>query len=101
MDSSPASQTLFNAVTHCLAEHDLERLIPHGAPEDEYAPEARDFAALLSAGEPVTAETVARAWAHWIGGDTVRASERVHRVLWDAHAESRRVNRRPVTRGPL
>jgi hypothetical protein len=73
MDSHP-SPALVDAAVRCLAEHDLERLMPHGAPEDEYAPEARDFAALLAAGEPVTAETVARVWAHWFGDGTATAA---------------------------
>ncbi|GAB2740728.1 hypothetical protein [Sinomonas soli] len=67
---SHPSPALVDAAVRCLAEHDLEHLMPHGAPEDEYAPEARGFAALLAAGEPVTAETVARVWAHWFGDGT-------------------------------
>lgn len=66
MDTRP-SPDLVDAAARCLAKHDLERLMPHGAPEDEYAPEAGDFAALLAAGEPVTGATVARVWARWFG----------------------------------
>lgn len=70
MDSSSASAALLAAVTHCLAEHDLEGVMAHGAPLDEYAPEAKDFAWLLAAGEPVTGAVVARVWAEWFGDGT-------------------------------
>lgn len=39
----------------------------HGAPLDEYAPEAKDFAWMLAAGVPITAVVVARVWGKWFG----------------------------------
>ncbi|MGT2461123.1 hypothetical protein [Sinomonas atrocyanea] len=78
---TPAPQALFDAVTRCLAEHDLEGVMAHGAPLDEYAPEARDFAWMMASGEPVTAEAVARVWAKWFGDGSPAEPTRAMEVL--------------------
>jgi hypothetical protein len=39
----------------------------HGAPEDEYDSEMEDFAALITAGTPITPEVVATVWHKWFG----------------------------------
>lgn len=58
---------LRQAITKCLNSHDLLGVLDLGAPADEYAPETEDFARLIAAGEPITAEVVAGVWHKWFG----------------------------------
>ena len=39
------------AITERLNAHDLLGVLDHGAPEDEYDPEMKDFAKLIAEGE--------------------------------------------------
>lgn len=50
-----------------LNAHDLSGVMDHGAPSDEYAPEAEDLAALVAQGVPITAGLVADIWHKWFG----------------------------------
>jgi hypothetical protein len=66
------------AITERLNAHDLSGVMDHGAPETEYDPEMEDFAALITAGTPITPEVVARVWHKWFGdrfGDTTGEPE--------------------------
>lgn len=58
---------LREAVAACLNSHDLLGVLSLGAPADEYDPEMEDLAQLLAAGEPITADVVARVWHKWFG----------------------------------
>lgn len=55
------------AVTGHLNAHDLAGVMDHGAPADEYAPEAEDLAALMAQGTTITAGFVADIWQKWFG----------------------------------
>lgn len=67
MTNAPELSALKAAITERLNAHDLLGVLPHGAPEDEYAPEMRDFAALIAAGTTITPEVVATVWHKWFG----------------------------------
>jgi hypothetical protein len=58
---------LRDSVLACLTGHDLVGVMDHGAAENEYAPEAEDFARRIVEGTPVTPELVAAVWHHWFG----------------------------------
>jgi hypothetical protein len=58
---------LRGAITERLNAHDLLGVMDHGAPRDEYNPEMEDFASLIAAGTPITAEVVAAVWHKWFG----------------------------------
>ena len=55
------------AITERLNAHDLLGIMDHGAPETEYDPEMEDFAALITAGTPITPEVVSTVWHKWFG----------------------------------
>lgn len=65
--STPEYARLLDAITACLAEHDLSGVMDHGAPADEYAPEAADFARYMAAGRTITPDVVATVWHEWFG----------------------------------
>jgi hypothetical protein len=60
----------FSQALQVISRHDPEGLLDIGAPSDEYAPEAEDFARLLTAGATLTPEVVADVWEHWFGPDS-------------------------------
>jgi hypothetical protein len=64
---TPEYPRLRTAITERLNAHDLLGVLPHGAPEAEYDPEMQDFAALITAGAPITPEVVATVWHKWFG----------------------------------
>jgi hypothetical protein len=49
---------------------DPEGALAMEAPEDEYEPEARSFAALLDQGVTITPEIVRQVWEEWFGPDS-------------------------------
>ena len=53
-----------------LNRWDPEGLLAMEAPEDEYEPEARSFAALLDQGVTITPEIVRQVWEEWFGPDS-------------------------------
>jgi hypothetical protein len=57
----------FTAVESVLTEHDPENLLRAGAPADEYAPEADDFARRLREGQRITGDVVVEVWERWFG----------------------------------
>ncbi|MET1156207.1 hypothetical protein [Arthrobacter sp.] len=63
----PEYARLRSAITERLNAHDLLGVMDHGAPEDEYDSEMEDFAALITAGTPITPEVVATVWHKWFG----------------------------------
>lgn len=65
--TTPEYARLRAAITERLNAHDLLGVLPHGAPEAEYDPEMEDFAALITAGTPITPEVVATVWHKWFG----------------------------------
>ena len=65
--TTPEYARLRAAITERLNAHDLLGVLPHGAPEDEYDSEMEDFAALITAGTPITPEGVATVWHKWCG----------------------------------
>ena len=68
METSPQEyDRLRDSVLACLTRHDLVGVMGHGAPGDEYAPEAEDFARRIVEGTPVTPGLVAIVWHHWLG----------------------------------
>lgn len=64
---TPEYARLREAITERLNAHDLFGVMDHGAPETEYDPEMEDFAALITAGGPITPEVVAAVWHKWFG----------------------------------
>ncbi|MCX6499228.1 MAG: hypothetical protein NTU93_10565 [Arthrobacter sp.] len=75
---TPEYTRLRSAITAHLNAHDLSGLMDHGAPTTEYDPEMEDFAALITAGQTITAEVVATVWHKWFGdtrGDTTTEPE--------------------------
>jgi hypothetical protein len=64
---TPEYTRLREAITERLDVHDLIGVMDHGAPGTEYDPEMEDFAALITAGRPITAEAVAAVWHKWFG----------------------------------
>jgi hypothetical protein len=75
---TPEHARLRAAITERLNAHDLLGVMGHGAPETEYAPETEDFAALITAGTPITPDVVATVWHKWFGdsqGDTASEPE--------------------------
>jgi hypothetical protein len=67
MTSTPEHLALKAAITERLNGHDLLGVMDHGAPQTEYDPEMEDFAALITAGTPITREVVATVWHKWLG----------------------------------
>ncbi|MEU4763588.1 hypothetical protein AB0H12_10045 [Actinosynnema sp. NPDC023794] len=53
-----------------MSRWDPEGLLAMEAPEDEYEPEAKSFAALLGQGVTITPEVVRQVWEHWFGPDS-------------------------------
>jgi hypothetical protein len=64
---TPEHARLRAAITERLNAHDVLGVLDLGAPEDEYDPEMEDFAALITAGAPITPEVVAAVWHKWFG----------------------------------
>jgi hypothetical protein len=64
---TPEHARLRAAITERLNAHDLLGVMGHGAPETEYDPEMEDFAALITAGTPITPDVVATVWHKWFG----------------------------------
>ena len=64
---TPEYTRLREAITERLNAHDLFGVMDHGAPVTEYDPEMEDFAALITAGGPITPEVVAAVWHKWFG----------------------------------
>ncbi|MGO4807439.1 hypothetical protein AB4089_20230 [Arthrobacter sp. 2MCAF15] len=64
---TPEYARLRSAISARLTAHDLLGVMDHGAPETEYDPEMEDFAALITAGTPITPEVVATVWHKWFG----------------------------------
>ena len=64
---TPEYARLREAITERLNAHDLFGVMEHGAPATEYDPEMEDFAALVTAGAPITPEVVAAVWHKWFG----------------------------------
>ena len=62
---------------------DPEGLLKMGAPDDEYGPEALDFANRIAEGEVMTSEVVQRVWVRWFSADCGL----VQQALADAIAE--------------
>jgi hypothetical protein len=60
-------ERLYSAVMERLNAHDPLGVMSHGAPANEYAPEAQDFAKLIAAGESITPELTATVWHKWFG----------------------------------
>ncbi|MGM7778260.1 hypothetical protein ACSVHC_19930 [Arthrobacter sp. KNU-44] len=68
MDTTiPEYGRLRSAITECLSAHDLLGVMDRGAPETQYDPEMEDFAALITAGTPITPAVVATVWHKWFG----------------------------------
>jgi hypothetical protein len=63
----PEYARLRSAITERLNDHDLAGAMAQGAPATEYDPEMEDFAALIAAGQTITAEAVATVWHKWFG----------------------------------
>ncbi|HEX3785242.1 MAG TPA: hypothetical protein VHX38_36765 [Pseudonocardiaceae bacterium] len=53
-----------------LNAHDPAGLLNAGAPDDEYTPEAEDFASRLREGQPITRQVVIDVWERWFGPDS-------------------------------
>ncbi|MET1088008.1 MAG: hypothetical protein ABWY04_12950 [Arthrobacter sp.] len=64
---TPEYARLRSAITERPNAHDLLGVLDHGTREDEYDPEMEDFAALITAGAPITPEVVAAVWHKWFG----------------------------------
>jgi hypothetical protein len=64
---TPEYARLRAAITERLNTHDLAGVMDHGAPATEYDPEMEDFAAVITAGTPITPEVVAAVWHKWFG----------------------------------
>ena len=61
---------LVSEIKSILDELDPEGLLAMGAPrDDEYLPEARDFAARIRRGETITGEVVLRVWVGWFSSE--------------------------------
>lgn len=65
--SPPEYARLRSAISERLTARDLLGVMDHGAAETEYDPEMEDFAALITAGTPITPEVVATVWHKWFG----------------------------------
>lgn len=50
-----------------LSREDPEGLLASGAPADEYASEADDFARRLREGQSVTGDVLVEVWERWFG----------------------------------
>lgn len=57
-------------VLDVVSRWDPEGLLAMEAPEDEYEPEARSFAAVLARGVTITPEVVRQVWEEWFGPDS-------------------------------
>lgn len=64
---TPEYARLRNAITERLNAHDLAGVLDLGAPDTEYDPEMEDFAALITAGGPISPEVIATVWHKWSG----------------------------------
>lgn len=64
---------LSEAVMNRLNAHDLLGVMAHGAPADEYRPEAEDFARLIAQGAVISPEVVAGVWHKWFGDSSEEA----------------------------
>lgn len=60
-------QPYFREALQIIRRHDPEGLMDLGAPPDEYAPEAEDFARLLASGASITPEVTRDVWEGWFG----------------------------------
>jgi hypothetical protein len=67
MTSTPDRRPPFEAVLEVLSREDPEGLLASGAPADEYASEADDFARRLREDRPVTGEVLVEVWERWFG----------------------------------